>query len=121
MSYASVLEDGQWEIARARGLRHRGVVAAARRRCRPIRGGSDGLEHGARRATITAKLASGALPRLAPSAMWAGKGHGTNVCAGCDELIEPGAVEYEPEFADHTTRRLRHACLALWCEQRARA
>ena len=70
-------------------------------------------------AVVRQKLAAGTLPLEFPAKMWVGKGNGGR-CDVCEEPIAPTEIEYEPDFANPTTRlKFHQACLKLWNQERA--
>jgi hypothetical protein len=73
------------------------------------------------RATVRAKIADGTLPTTMPVRMWAGKAQAPGRCVACEQSIEPGHVEYEPEFPDGKSLRFHYQCLEAWLSERSRA
>jgi hypothetical protein len=62
------------------------------------------------------RIASGQLPREAPSRIWGGHGTG-QLCALCDKPIERDEVEYEvEEHIDGTVQlfRFHMVCQSVW-------
>jgi hypothetical protein len=69
------------------------------------------------------RIASGQLPSVTPSQMWAGPG-GKQPCALCDTPIRPDLVEYEVEaIVDGVTSTLffHRICQSIWQLEVARA
>ena len=75
------------------------------------------------RAIARARIASGQLPSVTPSRMWAGLGS-KQPCALCDTPIRPDLVEYEVEATiDGTNHTLffHRICQSVWQLEVARA
>ena len=92
-------------------------IAASHRRLGASRriAGASGSDDDARRASIRARLASGALPRLEGST-WAGLAVGDHRCACCDETIRAREIEYEPRDQGHAL--YAHVrCFTLWLSE----
>ena len=66
-------------------------------------------------AAILAKLASGALPNVKITKVWAGKGTG-EACYGCDASVTTSDVEIEVELSRAVILRLHPRCFRLWQE-----
>lgn len=68
------------------------------------------------REKVRARIASGALPQVAPARLFAG--HGDNqMCAVCGQSISRMQILYEVELTDRTERKALHfhlVCHAAW-------
>ena len=62
---------------------------------------------------IRDKMDSGALPREAPSKMFAGFGNGDS-CDGCETPILPAQVQYEFDAGDGRVIKFHLGCAGLW-------
>jgi hypothetical protein len=62
---------------------------------------------------VREKVAQRLLPLDPPAKIYAGYGQGKVVCAGCDEHIEPGEVEYELHLAHSRRLSLHIECVRL--------
>ena len=92
-------------------------IAASHRRVVAWRriAGASGSDDDARRESIRARLASGALPRLEGST-WAGLAVGDHRCACCHETIRAREIEYEPRDQGNTF--YAHVrCFTLWLSE----
>ena len=68
-------------------------------------------------ALIRTKLASGALPLMAPTKVWGSVDGKQGACAGCGEALK-GGTEYEVEFAGAVSLRFHRVCYGIWEEER---